>query len=128
MSLNSNVLLVGGATSERPRSSCGGPPGEPGAHDGLERTLMFHRSLVPFLSLVAATAAAAIGIAVTPASAAGTDTLFTEPDAGFSAVYSLISGATTSIDMTMYELADTTAEQDLAAAASRGVRVRVILY
>jgi cardiolipin synthase A/B len=76
---------------------------------------------------IAATAEAAGGIAVPPASAAAADTLFTEPDQGFSPVYTLINGATTSIDMTMYELADTTAEQDLAAAASRGVRVRVIL-
>jgi cardiolipin synthase A/B len=53
--------------------------------------------------------------------------LFTEPDQGFSQVYDLINGATSSIDMTMYELSDTTAEQDLVAAEARGVTVRVIL-
>jgi len=108
---------------------------------------MSHRRLASFLLLTAATVTAATGIAATasagtgaaataaaaggtvapPASAAAADTLFTEPDQGFSAVYGLIDGATASIDMTMYELADTTAEQDLAAAAGRGVRVRVIL-
>ena len=36
-------------------------------------------------------------------------------------------GAKSSIDLTMYELADQTAENDLAAAARRGVDVRVIL-
>ena len=53
--------------------------------------------------------------------------LIVEPGAGFSPVYSLISGARRTIDVTMYEFSDTTAEHDLAAAAKRGVRVRVIL-
>lgn len=53
--------------------------------------------------------------------------LIIEPGAGFSPVYSLIDGARRSIDVTMYEFADTTAEHDLAAAARRGVLVRVIL-
>src|SRR3984957_20322862 len=53
--------------------------------------------------------------------------LVIEPGAGFSPVYSAIKGARHSIDVTMYEFADTTAEQDLAAAAKRGVRVHVIL-
>ncbi|MGH3206889.1 MAG: phospholipase D-like domain-containing protein [Trebonia sp.] len=53
--------------------------------------------------------------------------LIVEPGAGFSPVYSLISGARRTIDVTMYEFSDTTAERDLAAAAKRGVRVRVIL-
>ncbi len=51
----------------------------------------------------------------------------TEPSGGFSSVYNLINTARHSIDMTMYELTDTTAEHDLAAAAARGVTVRVIL-
>jgi phosphatidylserine/phosphatidylglycerophosphate/cardiolipin synthase-like enzyme len=42
-------------------------------------------------------------------------------------VYRLINGAKHSIDVTMYEFADTTGEHDLAAAAKRGVRVHVIL-
>src|ERR1700750_3287007 len=53
--------------------------------------------------------------------------LMVEPGAGFSPVYSLINGARHSIDMTMYEFSDTATEHDLAAAAKRGVRVRVIL-
>jgi phosphatidylserine/phosphatidylglycerophosphate/cardiolipin synthase-like enzyme len=53
--------------------------------------------------------------------------LIVEPGAGFSPVYRLLGGARHSIDVTMYEFSDTTAEHDLAAAARRGVRVRVIL-
>jgi cardiolipin synthase A/B len=53
--------------------------------------------------------------------------LLVEPAAGFSPVYSLFNQAKHSIDVTMYEFTDTTAEHDLAAAARRGVRVEVIL-
>ena len=56
-----------------------------------------------------------------------TDTLVIEPAASFSPVYGLIGSAKHSIDITMYEFADTTAEHDLAAAARRGVHVAVIL-
>jgi cardiolipin synthase A/B len=53
--------------------------------------------------------------------------LITEPQAGFSPVYHLIKHARRSIDLTMYEFSDTKAEHDLAAAARRGVTVKVIL-
>ena len=53
--------------------------------------------------------------------------LLTEPEAGIGPLYQLIKGARASIDLTMYELADPAAEADLAAAAARGVNVRVIL-
>jgi cardiolipin synthase len=92
---------------------------------------MFQRSLTSAISIAAAVAAAAMGIAAapaTPASAAtATYTLYTEPTEGFSPVYNLINGAKTSIDLTMYELEDSTAEKDLVAAEKRGVDVRVIL-
>jgi cardiolipin synthase A/B len=90
---------------------------------------MLRRSLLATaISMGTAVAAvAAVGLAASPASAVATYTLQTFPDQGFSSVYSLINGAQKSINMTMYELADTTAEDDLAAAAARGVDVRVIL-
>jgi cardiolipin synthase A/B len=92
---------------------------------------MFKRNLTSAISLAAAVAAAAMGIAAAPAipasAAAATYTLFTEPKQGFSPVYDLINGAKTSIDMTMYELEDSTAEKDLVTAEKRGVDVRVIL-
>jgi cardiolipin synthase A/B len=50
-----------------------------------------------------------------------------EPRDGISPIYRLITHARSSIDLTMYELADPRAEADLAAAAARGVNVRVIL-
>lgn len=50
-----------------------------------------------------------------------------EPQAGVGWLYSMILGAHHSIDLTMYELRDTTAEADLAQAEKRGVDVRVIL-
>jgi cardiolipin synthase len=49
------------------------------------------------------------------------------PRAGFGGFYTQIAHAQRTIDMEMYELADRTAERDLAAAAARGVRVRVLL-
>jgi cardiolipin synthase A/B len=49
------------------------------------------------------------------------------PDAGFGGVYTQIADAQRSIDMEMYELEDRAAEQDLVAAAGRGVKVRVLL-
>ena len=53
--------------------------------------------------------------------------VLSEPQAGLSAIYALINGAKSSIELTMYTLRDTTAENDLASAAKRGVNVRVIL-
>jgi cardiolipin synthase len=58
---------------------------------------------------------------------AGPLRLLIEPQAGLDPIYRLITGARTSVDLTMYELADHTAEADLAADAGRGVDVRVIL-
>jgi cardiolipin synthase len=50
-----------------------------------------------------------------------------EPDASVSALYSLINSAKSTVDMTMYELQDTTFSGDLVADCARGVKVRVIL-
>jgi phosphatidylserine/phosphatidylglycerophosphate/cardiolipin synthase-like enzyme len=78
-------------------------------------------------------AAAGAGSAADPAAQGPTPrvarvgALIIEPTVGFSPVYGLINGARRSIDVTMYDFADTTAEHDLAAAAKRGVQVNVIL-
>jgi cardiolipin synthase A/B len=53
--------------------------------------------------------------------------LLTEPGSGIGPIYKLITGAKHSVDLTMYELIDSTAEADLAADAARGVDVRVLL-
>jgi cardiolipin synthase A/B len=60
-------------------------------------------------------------------SAAASLRLLTEPGSGIGPIYKLITGARHSVDLTMYELADPTAEADLAADAARGVDVRVLL-
>jgi len=71
--------------------------------------------------------AAAVGTAV-PAHATGTYSAFvftlgsSEPT-----IYSFINSATSTLDMTMYELKDTTAVNDLIAREKAGVKVRVIL-
>ena len=109
---------------------------------------MFRRSALAIVTATASLAAVLLGVAgckvdVPSASGSGSATsdavqaassgvtragsLVIEPAAGFSPVYSLINGAKHSIDVTMYEFADTTAEHDLASAAKRGVQVHVIL-
>jgi cardiolipin synthase len=74
-----------------------------------------------------ASSPAAIQAASGPSGVTRSGSLIVEPGAGFSPVYRLINDARHSIDVTMYEFADTTAEQDLAAAAKRGLSVHVIL-
>jgi phosphatidylserine/phosphatidylglycerophosphate/cardiolipin synthase-like enzyme len=64
--------------------------------------------------------------AAAPTAATG-DRLIVEPDDGMSPVYTLLGSARRSLDMTMYELDDPTAESILAMDAARGVRVTVIL-
>jgi phosphatidylserine/phosphatidylglycerophosphate/cardiolipin synthase-like enzyme len=53
--------------------------------------------------------------------------LIAEPQAGARPFLSMIRGARSEIDLTMYELSDRTVEHALAAAAARGVDVRVAL-
>ncbi len=53
--------------------------------------------------------------------------LITEPADGLGEIYHLVTSAKHTVDLTMYELADSKMESDLAADAKRGVRVRVIL-
>ena len=57
-----------------------------------------------------------------------TRTLYTFPESDNSAtvLYNFINSATRTIDMTMYEMQDTTFTADLVAACARGVVVRVI--
>ena len=106
---------------------------------------MLRRSALPFAAVSLATVllagagckvqvpSAAASSGTSGAVAAGTSgvtrvgSLIVEPGAGFSPVYDLIDRARHSIDVTMYEFSDTTAERDLAAATRRGVRVHVIL-
>ena len=139
-------LIGGGAQTFVSKPSCpslfSGPrveersPAQPPQEDAV----MFRRSALVSVAAVAAGLLAVAGCKAqltagapaeaTAAAQAGPATagqLIIEPGAGFSPVYNLINGAKHSIDITMYEFADTTAEKDLAAAAKRGVTVEVIL-
>jgi hypothetical protein len=121
-SLLTSALALGvalGAAGCNVQFSAGGSSATPGT------------SAAPAASSSAASPApASSGPAAQPsqvADASAPDSLLTEPAQGFGPVYSLIGTAKTSVDLTMYELKDTTAEADLAAAARRGAAVRVIL-
>ena len=70
----------------------------------------------------AATAEADVGV-----DAGITRTLVVEPDDGVMPIYNLVTSATKTIDVTMYELRDTTFTGLLTTAAANGVAVRVIL-
>ena len=76
---------------------------------------------------VAATALATVVATPAVAHAAGTYSLVVLPDQGENAIYDFINSATTSIDVTMYELRDTTVTTDLVNKEQAGVQVRVIL-
>ena len=73
--------------------------------------------LVSFLFVLAGSAAASPTL----------PPIVVEPAQGLSAITSLVAGAATSIDLTMYALEDDAFEQALVDAAARGVTVRVIL-
>jgi cardiolipin synthase len=77
------------------------------------------------LVLLAGCGVNANAAAATPASSPLS--LVAEPQAGVRPFTALIGGARHTIELTMYELYDRTVERDLAAAAARGVDVRVAL-
>lgn len=74
-----------------------------------------------------ATALAAASVARQTHGSSASLRLLTEPAAGIGPIYQLIARARSSVDLTMYELNDPTAETGLAADAARGVNVRVLL-
>jgi cardiolipin synthase A/B len=81
----------------------------------------WHLSSAPPLS----SGAAALPLAAPPGAAA--DSLIVEPDDGMSSIDDLLASPRRTLDLTMYELSDPTAESLLAADVARGVRVRVLL-
>ncbi|MEY9895030.1 hypothetical protein ABIA35_003066 [Catenulispora sp. MAP12-49] len=89
---------------------------------------MFSTAIRRFGLGVVATATAASGALLAPAAhAAGTYSLLILPDQGENAIYSFINTATKTIDVTMYELRDTTVTTALVNKQKAGVKVRVIL-
>src|SRR5580698_5502610 len=65
--------------------------------------------------------------AVVPAHAASDFSLVILPDQGENAIYNFVNSATSSVNVTIYELNDTTLVNDLVAREKAGVDVRVIL-
>ncbi|MDF3288054.1 putative Ig domain-containing protein [Streptomyces silvisoli] len=78
-------------------------------------------------AVVAGATAAAAVLVPTIAHAASAYSLVILPDQGESAIYDFVNSATKSIDMTIYELRDTTLVNDLVNKEKAGVQVRVIL-
>ncbi|WRZ92940.1 phospholipase D-like domain-containing protein [Streptomyces sp. NBC_01007] len=72
-------------------------------------------------------AGAAVLATAVPANAASYTAFAFSQSSSQPAVYGFINSAATSLDMTMYELEDTTAVNDLIALENKGVTVRVIL-
>lgn len=72
-------------------------------------------------------AGAAVLATAAPANAASYTAFAFSQSGGQPTIYDFIDSATTSLDMTMYELEDTTAVNDLIALRNKGVTVRVIL-
>jgi len=92
---------------------------------------MSHRGIRRLGVALATIALSTSGIAAAgggPAHAAsGTLTLSTLPDNGENAIYNFVNSATSSVDVTIYELKDQTLENDLVAREKAGVNVRVIM-
>jgi hypothetical protein len=102
-------------------AACSSPaPGQDAASEQVAPTAAVSTPASPSVAVASATARRS-------SSPAASLRLLTEPAAGIGPVYKLITGARHSVDLTMYELADPTAEADLAADAARGVDVRVLL-
>jgi cardiolipin synthase len=66
-------------------------------------------------------------VASTPGPTSSVARVWTEPSAGYGFLDSAIESASSSIDLSMYELSDTALERDLVARANSGVDVRVLL-
>ncbi len=87
------------------------------------------RKIPPALIAIAAIVLAFAGclVATVPARAASSLSLVILPDQGENAIYNFVNSATSSINVTIYELKDTTLVNDLVAKEKAGVNVRVIL-
>jgi polyphosphate kinase len=86
----------------------------------------FPRALTAIAAVILAIAGCLAAAAV-PARAASYFSLVILPDQGENAIYNFVNSATSSINVTIYELNDTTLVNDLVAREKAGVNVRVIL-
>ncbi len=114
LALSSAVLAAGAAACGGAVSGHGGQPGAASSSAAASQ---------PVTTVTPGSA----GASRAPAGRSGSLRLLIEPQAGIGPIYRLITAARSSVDLTIYELADPAAEADLAADAARGVTVRVIL-
>ena len=70
---------------------------------------------------------AAVCVSAAGWASSGLGPLITEPDQGYTPIYTLLGSAKKTLDLTMYEFRDSDAEKALIADAARGVAVRVLL-
>ena len=103
------------------------------------RSVPIHRRALTMATAAGVALAVAATLSVTPAQAvthtAAAASTTSDPSSAFAfdlgssepVIDSFINSATTTLDMTMYELNDTTAINDLIAREKAGVTVRVIL-
>jgi phosphatidylserine/phosphatidylglycerophosphate/cardiolipin synthase-like enzyme len=94
-------------------------------HGGVATWLTPAAAPTPVATTPETAAAAATNAA--PTAAVGGLSLITEPDDGYGPIDTLLASPKRDLDLTMYELQDTKAEEILAADAERGVTVRVLL-
>jgi len=90
---------------------------------GLRR---FPPALAALVAIILAVAGC-LAATVVPARAASDFSLVILPDQGENAIYNFVNSATSSVNVTIYELNDTTLVSDLVAREKAGVTVRVIL-
>ncbi|MFI1769014.1 phospholipase D-like domain-containing protein [Streptomyces sp. NPDC020800] len=76
---------------------------------------------------VALAAGAAVVATAVPANAASYSAFAFSQSGSQPTIYDFVNSATSTLDMTMYELEDTTAVNDLIALKNKGVTVRVVL-
>ncbi|MEV6838178.1 phospholipase D-like domain-containing protein [Streptomyces sp. NPDC051133] len=76
---------------------------------------------------VALAAGTAVVVTAVPANAASYSAFAFSRTGGQPTIYDFVNSATSTLDMTMYELEDTTAVNDLIALKNKGVTVRVVL-
>jgi hypothetical protein len=87
----------------------------------------FPSALATLAAIVLGVAGCLTAAAVVPARAATDFSLVILPDQGENAIDNFVNSATSSINVTIYELNDTTLVNDLVAREKAGVAVRVIL-
>jgi len=89
--------------------------------------MRFYRYLVVVIVAVVLCIGGQLPVGAVGVSKSSTPPIIVEPQAGMKPIYQFMRSAKSSLDMTMYELSDPTAENILASLVKDHVRVRVLL-